>query len=172
MSENRWRLDGCVALVTGASKGIGRACVDELLGFGADVLMVARDDAVLEAARAELAEEHPGRRVLALAADQAVEISGEAMAAQIVAITSGGTSCSDYPSCKRAIDDGSEEDERRIAYVAFTRARDALVLAVPQMNEKGEQVFPSRYIRDAGLSTAAPTDDQLADDWWRSLLAA
>lgn len=69
MSENRWRLDGCVALVTGASKGIGRACVDELLGFGADVLMVARDDAVLEAARAELVEEHPGRRVLALAAD-------------------------------------------------------------------------------------------------------
>jgi len=69
MSGNRWRLDGCTALVTGASKGIGRACAAELLGFGADVLMVARDATVLESARAELAEEHPGRRVLAFAAD-------------------------------------------------------------------------------------------------------
>ena len=69
MSTNRWRLDGNVALVTGASRGIGYACARELLGFGADALIVARDDAQLELARAELAEEFPGRRVLALAAD-------------------------------------------------------------------------------------------------------
>ena len=71
MDGGRWRLDGRVALVSGASKGIGRACADELLAFGADVLLVARDEAVLESTRAELAAEHPGRRVLAFAADLA-----------------------------------------------------------------------------------------------------
>ncbi len=71
MGANRWRLDGQVALVTGASRGIGRACARELAAFGADLLMVARDELVLETARAELAEEFPGRTVRALAADVA-----------------------------------------------------------------------------------------------------
>jgi Tropinone reductase 1 len=69
MNGTRWRLDGRVALVSGASKGIGRACAAELLGFGADVLLVARDEVQLDAARDELAADHPGRRVLAFAAD-------------------------------------------------------------------------------------------------------
>lgn len=69
MDGNRWRLDGRTALVTGGSRGIGRAIADELLSFGADVLLVARDADVLETARAELAAEHPGRRVLAFDAD-------------------------------------------------------------------------------------------------------
>jgi tropinone reductase I len=60
-----------MALVTGASAGIGRATARELLAFGADVLMVARDEAVLERARAELAEEFPQRAVRAFAADVA-----------------------------------------------------------------------------------------------------
>jgi Tropinone reductase 1 len=71
MDGNRWRLDGRVALVTGASKGIGRACAQELLAFGADLLLVARDEANLESARADLAAEFPGHRVLAFAADLA-----------------------------------------------------------------------------------------------------
>jgi len=71
MDGNRWRLDGRVALVTGASKGIGRACAAELLAFGADVLLVARGEESLEAARADLAAEFPGHRVLAFAADLA-----------------------------------------------------------------------------------------------------
>ena len=68
---SRWRLDGQVALVTGASAGIGRAVAAELLALGADVLMVARDEAALEAARAELEDEFDDREVRAFAADVA-----------------------------------------------------------------------------------------------------
>jgi DNA helicase-2/ATP-dependent DNA helicase PcrA len=41
--------------------------------------------------------------------------------------------------------------ERRIAYVAFTRAKNELKLAVPMVDEKGVQVFPSRFIAQAGI---------------------
>src|SRR3546814_6270302 len=66
---NRWRLDGQLALVTGGSAGIGLAIVRELLGFGADVLAVARDATALELVRDELAEEFGDERIFALAAD-------------------------------------------------------------------------------------------------------
>lgn len=71
MDPLRWRLDGRCALVTGASKGIGLACARELAGLGADIYMVSREEDALEAARAELEEEFPGRRIVALAADVA-----------------------------------------------------------------------------------------------------
>jgi len=69
MTSHRWRLDGQIALVTGASVGIGRAISAELLGLGADVLLVSRDEAQLEATVAELAEEFAEREVRYFAAD-------------------------------------------------------------------------------------------------------
>jgi Tropinone reductase 1 len=66
---SRWRLDGQVALITGASKGIGLACARELAALGAELLLVARDEDHLESVRAELAEEFAERDVLAFAAD-------------------------------------------------------------------------------------------------------
>jgi tropinone reductase I len=71
MDANRWRLDGQLALVTGGSAGIGRAIARELLGFGAEVLIVARDAAALERTRDELADETADDRVHALVADVA-----------------------------------------------------------------------------------------------------
>lgn len=71
MASQRWRLDGQIALITGASAGIGLAIARELLGFGADVLLVARDEDLLENVRSELIEEFPERDVFALAADVA-----------------------------------------------------------------------------------------------------
>ena len=72
MNPSRWRLDGQVALVSGASKGIGFACARELAALGADVLLVARDETALGArARDELAEEFGEREFFTFPADVA-----------------------------------------------------------------------------------------------------
>ncbi|MBC7990913.1 MAG: SDR family oxidoreductase [Luteimonas sp.] len=71
MDPHRWRLDGQLALVTGGSAGIGRAIARELLGFGASVLIAARDGDALELARDELAEEFPDGDIRALVGDVA-----------------------------------------------------------------------------------------------------
>ena len=37
-TSSRWRLDGATAIVTGGTKGIGRACVEAVGGLGARVV--------------------------------------------------------------------------------------------------------------------------------------
>lgn len=71
MTPNRWRLEGQLALITGASAGIGLAITRELLAFGADAMLVARDADALEAVRDELLDEFPERSINAMAADVA-----------------------------------------------------------------------------------------------------
>ncbi len=51
-------LRGKRALVTGASKGIGRACAEALAEEGCDVVLVSRTAADLEAARAAIIAKH------------------------------------------------------------------------------------------------------------------
>jgi NAD(P)-dependent dehydrogenase (short-subunit alcohol dehydrogenase family) len=51
-------LRGKKALITGASKGIGRACAEALAEEGVDVVLVSRTEADLEAARAKIAGQH------------------------------------------------------------------------------------------------------------------
>jgi Tropinone reductase 1 len=69
MNPTRWRLDGQLALVTGASRGIGLATARELAALGADVLLVARDETHLEQISDELAEEFPDCELRTFAAD-------------------------------------------------------------------------------------------------------
>ncbi len=73
MDPKRWRLDGQLALVTGGSAGIGRAIASELLGLGADVLLVARNADALDDARSELLEDFPERDVQVFAADVGID---------------------------------------------------------------------------------------------------
>ena len=64
MTQSVWQLRGRNALVTGATRGIGRAIVAELLELGATVTLVARSQADVEAAVREL-----GDRVSGVAGD-------------------------------------------------------------------------------------------------------
>jgi len=56
------RLDGAVAVVTGAAVGIGRASALALAAFGADVAICDRDEASLETCAADIA--NAGRRAI------------------------------------------------------------------------------------------------------------
>jgi NAD(P)-dependent dehydrogenase (short-subunit alcohol dehydrogenase family) len=76
------RLDGRVALVTGASSGLGRATAVALAQAGADVALLARGKKDLEQAAAEVAR--AGRRALVLAADLADAEELTAAVAQVV----------------------------------------------------------------------------------------
>ena len=51
-------LRGRKALVTGASKGIGRACAEVLAEEGCDIVLVARTAADLEAVRSAILAKH------------------------------------------------------------------------------------------------------------------
>ena len=116
MAANRWRLEGQLALVTGASAGIGLAITRELLGFGADVLMVARDADALQDARQDLAEEFPEREISVLAADVADDedrraildwVEDHAEGLNILVNNAGG-------NVSRAAVDYTEDEWRRI----------------------------------------------------------
>ncbi len=65
---NSFRLDSRVALVTGASRGLGRAMAEALADAGADLVICSRNAEEIETAASEIAGAS-GRRVCAVTAD-------------------------------------------------------------------------------------------------------
>ena len=56
--ESLFSLQGKTAIVTGASRGLGRAAAIALAAAGAKVALVGRDEAALKEVQAEIGEEH------------------------------------------------------------------------------------------------------------------
>lgn len=73
---------GKVAFITGASRGIGRAIATEMCAGGADVVLVGRDRAALEATAGACAEARDGAVALVIAADVSEQSEVEAAVSQ------------------------------------------------------------------------------------------
>ena len=69
MSVSTLPLENQVAVITGASRGIGRSIASRLAADGADLVLSARGVEGVETAAREIEEEFPGRKVLAVASD-------------------------------------------------------------------------------------------------------
>jgi NAD(P)-dependent dehydrogenase (short-subunit alcohol dehydrogenase family) len=101
-----WSLDGRVALVTGAGRGIGRGCALELARAGAAVVLVARTESELDSVAAEIADVGGDARVVAADATTAAGVMEAVGAAKAlgdlrVLVTAAGTNypgpARDYP---------------------------------------------------------------------------
>jgi NAD(P)-dependent dehydrogenase (short-subunit alcohol dehydrogenase family) len=80
---DRFRLDGRVALVTGGTKGLGRAIADALAGAGADVALSARDGEAAARVAEEIASDS-GRKTLGIRTDVTSAAEVDAMVAAVL----------------------------------------------------------------------------------------
>jgi len=140
------------AVVTGASRGIGLAVADALAAEGADVVLVARDQAALDAAAQQVGRH--GHRVLALAADTTDDAAVCAMITAAVADLGGidilvnAAAQPARPDAARHLADVADDDLRAeietkvLGYLRTARA------AAPYMIEQGW----GRIINISGLA--------------------
>ena len=84
----RWDLKGMTCVVTGGSKGLGLACVTEMLQLGASVLLTARGVDELETVHKQHSAQHSGR-VHILAADVSQASGREALVSRVVELWGG-----------------------------------------------------------------------------------
>ncbi|MFT5141120.1 MAG: Tropinone reductase 1, partial [Rhodothermales bacterium] len=71
--NSHWRLDGRLALVTGASRGLGYEIATEFSSLGADLILVARGEQGLAKIKAEIALSSPSCKVRIVSADIATQ---------------------------------------------------------------------------------------------------
>jgi NAD(P)-dependent dehydrogenase (short-subunit alcohol dehydrogenase family) len=136
-------LMGKHAIVTGGSRGIGKAIARELAREGVDVAIVARHAADLEATARELAAES-NRRILPLAADVTSKEQVDRMVAEAAQrlgglhiLVNSGASPGGSPSATGPIESVVDEDllhDFNVKYVGALRCSRAVI---PFMKKEG-----------------------------------
>lgn len=79
----QFRLDGKVSIVTGASRGLGRAMAEALAGAGAEVVLMGRQLATLEPVAAAITQA-TGRKALPVAVDVSQTVQIQAAVARVM----------------------------------------------------------------------------------------
>src|SRR4051795_3239285 len=121
-----------VCVVTGASRGIGRALSEALAGEGARVLMIARDEAALREAAQPIGAEWLGADVTDRAvADRVVACAAEQMGRLDVLVNNAGTS---FAKPADELTDADWQGQWELHVMASMRLMRA---AAPRMAEAG-----------------------------------
>lgn len=129
---------GRVAIVTGASAGIGYAVADELLANGASVLIVARNEARLNQAAEKLLG-RKGAKVASMAADVAKPESAELIVGKSIEAFGGLHIVVNNAGRAHAggLMNSSEEDWEEMIGVKLTSMRRMCKAAIPHMQKAG-----------------------------------
>ena len=133
------RLDGKTALITGGSMGLGKAMGTAFAGAGAKVVLVARRQENLDAAKAEIIAAHPDASVIAVSADvQTAEGCQKAYQAGVDAFGEINILVNNAGRSARGnfldISDEAWQEDLDLKFMAAVRL---CRLAIPGMREKG-----------------------------------
>lgn len=147
------RLEDRVALITGGSKGIGKATAAALLAEGCHVAIVARDEDALEATREELGAGAPARLVT-VAADltdpnevvRFVTTAAEELGGVDILVNSAGSA---PPGGVQDLSDADWETAINLKLKGFIRATRAVI---PHMRTRGG----GRIVNIAGTAGKQP----------------
>ena len=171
-------LAGKVAVVTGGSRGIGRAIAEELAREGASVAIGARSEAALAVAQRALEDAGPGPH-LALACDLETEAGVDALFSRTVRKLGGVDLlvANLGGSGARTFGESDEADFRAIMDRNFFSALRAVQRAVPELRKRGggaAVLVTSIWGREAGggpsYNAAKAAEQSLAKSLGRELL--
>jgi Tropinone reductase 1 len=137
MNSNRWTLEGKTALVTGGTRGIGRAIVESFLSRGADVYFMARngddidrtekelkdDDASCHGMQADVSQPSDRERIIDALGKRAKKLD--------ILVNNVGT------NIRKKIEDYSSEEIRLILDTNFMSAFDLSRKALPLLKTSG-----------------------------------
>jgi NAD(P)-dependent dehydrogenase (short-subunit alcohol dehydrogenase family) len=138
MSVDQFRLGGRNALITGGSKGLGRAIADALAGAGANVCLVSRHQNEAQAA-AEQIQAGTGQRAIALEADVSDSAQVKPMVERAIAglghldilINNAGT------NVRNNIVDYTDEDWHKVLHTNLSSAFYCCRAIGPHLIERG-----------------------------------